>query len=156
LTFGRRCIGGPNQNFSCPAGQFLNTDNICIDASNCTNFYVVSQKRCWYDAPVGTTPFRENNTNYLTAPSVKGSGDYLKIDVAAYLLNNGKYLVFIVPYKKFAQVSAVAANYPNWYFKNAAGQTLVTTTINGTNNTYDEFLLINTTFQSNIISKTSL
>lgn len=58
LTFGRQCIGGNGSSFSCPAGQFLNTNNVCVDASNCTNFYIVEQKRCWYDAPVGTTIIR--------------------------------------------------------------------------------------------------
>lgn len=99
LSLGRICIGGNNTNFTCPPGQFLNTNNVCIDASNCTNFYIVEQKRCWYDAPVGTTVIREGGVNYLTAQkAAEGSGDYLKMEAAAYLLDNNQYLVFFVPY----------------------------------------------------------
>jgi len=64
------------------------------------------------------------------------------MEAAAYKLANNVFLVFFVPYQPFAEVSSIAASYPNWYFKNGMGQPLLT---NYTNGTSSQFLLINTT-----------
>ncbi len=55
LGEGRQCLGGGG---ACPAGQFLNQQGVCVDSSNCTNFYIVNEKRCWWAAPIGGTPTR--------------------------------------------------------------------------------------------------
>lgn len=61
-------------------------------------------------------------------------------------MGNGRCLVFLVPYQQFAELSQLAAAYPNWYFRNGTGQPLLN---NQTNGTTSDYLLVNTSKQSN-------
>ena len=70
------------------------------------------------------------------------------MEAASYLLDNNAYLVFFVPYDKFAEVNNIVMAYPNWYFKNTPGKPLMT---NVTNGTTADYLLINTTKQADIM-----